>query len=189
MAEKITTVGQLKRLALRAKADSATRISELAALVAAGLEDVQHVGITVTLPAANWSDRAQTTQHDSLLADGNYWYFSYGGIGVKAADITIDGQVTFQCEDVPDVDVAVNIVRMEVKTDNDPDDEPANIGKIFNLTSNENLKTYIDERFGDFYDALINERPIYFGLCDSDSKAILDNDSKGIAGRAIFQIK
>lgn len=185
MAEKITTVGQLKRLALRAKADSATRISELAALVAAGLEDVQHVGITVTLPAANWSDRAQTIQHESLLADGNYWYFAYGGIGVNAADITIDGQVTFQCEDVPDVDLAVNIVRIEVEIDGDS----TNVGKVFNLTSNENLKTYIDERFGDFYDALINERPIYFGLCDSESKAILDNDSKGVAGRAIFQIK
>lgn len=185
MAEKLTTVGQLKRLALRGKADSAAQISKLAALVVAGLEDVQHVGIVVTLPAANWIDKTQTIQHESLMADGSYWYFAYGGIGVNAADITLDGQVTFQCEDVPDMDLTVNIVRMEVETGGDP----INVGKVFNLTSNENLKTYIDERFGDFYDALMNERPIYFGLCDSESKAILDNDSKGVAGRAIFQIK
>lgn len=185
MAEKITTVGQLKRLALRGKADSAAQIAELAALVVAGLEDAQHVGITVTLPAANWSDRTQTIQHESLLADGGYWYFAYGGIGVNAADITRDGQVTFQCEDVPDVDLSMNIVRMGIETDGDP----THVGKVFNLTSNEDLKTYIDERFGDFYDALINERPIYFGLCDSDSKAILDNNSSGVAGRAIFKIK
>lgn len=185
MAEKLTTFNQLKQLALRGRADSAAQISELAALVVAGLEDAQHIGITATLSAANWSGRAQTIQNESLLADGSYWYFAYGGIGVNAADITLDGQVTFQCEDVPDVDLTVNIVRLEVEMDGDP----TNVGKVFNLTSNESLKTYIDERFGDFYDALINERPIYFGLCDSESKAILDNNSNGVAGRAIFQIK
>lgn len=185
MAEKITTVGQLKRLAVRAKADSDAQISELAALVAAGLEDAQHIGITVTLPAANWDDRAQKVEHEFFQADGNYWYFAYGAIGVLARDITLDGQATFQCEDVPDVDLDVSIIRLEVEVDGDP----VNVGKVFNLLSNEKLKTYIDERFGDFYDALMNERPIYFGLCDSDAKAILDSGSNGVAGRAIFQIK
>lgn len=185
MAENLTTVGQLKRLAVRAKADSEDQISKLAALVVAGLEDALHVPITVTLPAANWSDGTQTVQHESLLADGSYWYFAYGGIGVNAADITLDGQVTFQCEDVPDTDLTVDIIRVNVKMDDDSPD----IGKVINLTSSNNLKTYIDARFGDFYDALVNERPIYFGLCDSDAKAILDSDSRGVAGRAIFQIK
>lgn len=185
MAAKITTLDQLKLLALRGKADSSAQISELAALVAAGLEDAQHIGITVTLPAANWNDGTQTVTHEFLLADGNYWYFVYGDIGVLTDDIVLDGRATFQCENVPDVDLTVDIIRLEVEMDG----EPSNVGKVFNLTSNENLKAYIDERFGDFYDALINERPIYFGLCDSDSKAILDSASQGIAGRVIFQIK
>lgn len=73
MAEKLTTIDQLKKLALRTKADSAARVSELAEMIAAGLEDAQ-IGFTVTLPAANWSGRAQTVQHESFLADSNYWY-------------------------------------------------------------------------------------------------------------------
>ena len=56
MAEKLTTIDQLKKLALRTKADSAARVSELAEMIAAGLEDAQ-IGFTVTLPAANWSGR------------------------------------------------------------------------------------------------------------------------------------
>ena len=112
-------------------------------------------------------------------------YFAYGSIGVSASDITIDGQLTFQCEDVPDVDLTVNIVRLEIETGSDPD----TVGRVFNLTGNEAVRTYIDKRFGDFYDALINERPIYFGLCDSDSKALLDSNNNGVAGRVIFQIK
>ena len=70
MAEKLTTIDQLKKLALRTKADSAARISELAEMIAAGLEDAQ-IGFTVTLPAANWSGRAQTVQHESFLADSS----------------------------------------------------------------------------------------------------------------------
>lgn len=65
MAEKLTTIDQLKKLALRTKADSAARISELAEMIVAGLEDAQ-IGFTVTLPAANWSGRAQTVQHESF---------------------------------------------------------------------------------------------------------------------------
>lgn len=182
MAEnnKLTTVEQLKMLALRAQADSAARIADLAALVADGYGRL----ISVTLPAANWSGRAQKIEHESLLADSGYCYFVYGDVNVNADDISLDGQATFQCENVPDIDLTVTIIRFEVETGAN-----SNVGKVFNLASNENLKTYIDERFGDFYDALINERPIYFGLCDSDSKSILDSDNKGIAGRVIFQIK
>ena len=185
MAEKITTLTQLHLLALRGKADSEAQIAELTKLVIAGLEDAQHVGVTVALLASNWSNKAQTVQHESLLADGSYWYFAYGSIGVSASDITIDGQLTFQCEDVPDVDLTVNIVRLEIETGSDPD----TVGRVVNLTGNEAVRTYIDKRFGDFYDALINERPIYFGLCDSDSKALLDSNNNGVAGRVIFQIK
>ena len=126
MAEKITTLDQLKLLALRGKTDSEARIAKLAKLVVAGLEDALHVGITVTLPAANWSGRAQTVQHESLLANENYWYFICGDAdcfmdccdtGIKADNITVDGQVTFHCEITPETDLTVNILRLEVETE------------------------------------------------------------------------
>ena len=125
MAEKLTTIDQLKKLALRTKADSAARVSELAEMIAAGLEDAQ-IGFTVTLPAANWSGRAQTVQHESLLANENYWYFICGDAdcfmdccdtGIKADNITVDGQVTFHCEITPETDLTVNILRLEVETE------------------------------------------------------------------------
>ena len=123
MAEKATTLGQFKLLALRGKADSAAGIAQLAELMAAGLEDAQHVIATVTLPCANWNGRAQTVQHESLLADSNYCYFVCGDAscfmdccdtGIKADNITVDGEATFRCEVTPDVDLTVNILRLEV---------------------------------------------------------------------------
>jgi len=109
MAEKLTTIDQLKKLALRTKADSAARVSELAEMIAAGLEDAQ-IGFTVTLPAANWSGRAQTVQHESFLADSNYWYLVCG----DADNITTNGEATFHCEITPENDLTVNILRLEV---------------------------------------------------------------------------
>lgn len=127
MAEnKVSTLDQLKKAAIRGKMHSDAAISELAALVAAGLEDVQHSGITVTLPAASWSGRAQTINHASLLADSNYYYLvgadaecatAYGNAGVKASNVTTNGQMTFQCESAPSVDLTVHILRLEVETD------------------------------------------------------------------------
>ena len=75
MAEKkLSTVEQLKMLALRAKADSAARIAALAALVADGYGHL----ITVTLPAGKWSGRAQKIEHQALLANSGYCYFVCG---------------------------------------------------------------------------------------------------------------
>lgn len=122
MAEKLTTIAQLKKQALMSKADSAARVAELAELMAAGLEDSQ-IGFTVTLPAANWSGRAQTVQHESFLADSSYWYLVCGDAecfmdccdtGVKADNVTVNGEITFRCEVTPDVDLTVNILRLEV---------------------------------------------------------------------------
>lgn len=122
MAEKLTTIAQLKKQALMNKADSAARVAELAELMAASLEDSQ-IGFTVTLPAANWNGRAQTVKHKSLLADSNYWYLVCGDAecfmdccdtGVKADNVTINGEITFRCEVTPDVDLTVNILRLEI---------------------------------------------------------------------------
>lgn len=124
MAEnnKMTTVEQLKMLALRAQADSAARIADLAALIAAGYGQL----ITVTLPAAKWSGRAQKIEHKSLVASSGYCYFVCGDAdcfmdcsdtGIKADNVTTDGEITFRCEVTPDVNLTVNILRLEVDTD------------------------------------------------------------------------
>lgn len=124
MAEnnKLTTAEQLKMLASRAQADSAARIAALAALVADGYGHL----ITVTLPAANWSGRAQKVEHESLLANSGYCYFVCGDAdcfmdcsdtGIKADNVTKDGEVTFRCEVTPDMDLTVNILRLEVETE------------------------------------------------------------------------
>lgn len=126
MAEnKTITLGQLRKLALRGKANSDALIAELAELVAAGLEDAQHLGITVTLPCANWNGRAQVVSDPSLLANSSYWYVVCGDAdcymeccdaGVRADNVTVDGQMTFRCEVPPEIDLTVNIIRLEVDT-------------------------------------------------------------------------
>ncbi len=124
MAEKnkMTTAEQLKMLALRAKADSTARISELAALIVAGYGH----GITITLSAANWNGRTQEIRRESFLAESNFWYFvcgdagcfaEYSDAGVKADNVTVNGQMTFRCEITPESDLTVNILRLEVDID------------------------------------------------------------------------
>lgn len=124
MAEKTITVAQLKKLALMSNANSAARIAELAELVAAGLESVQHNFATVTLPASKWSGRAQTINNEIFLADSIYCYFvcsdakcltEYSDAGVKADNITQNGQATFHCEITPESDLTVNIIRLGVE--------------------------------------------------------------------------
>lgn len=176
MAEKHITLSQLRQSGLRTK-------TEVLALLMAAFEGVQ-VSRTITLPTTGWNGGVQTVNDSSFLADGSYCYFIFGDIDVNADDITIDGQITFRSDDIPDRDLTVTIIRLEVDTE-----DTSEVGKVFNLVDNASLKTYINMRFGDFYDALINERPIYFGLCDSDNKALLDSSENGIAGRTIFQIK
>lgn len=92
----------------------------------AGLEDLQHIGISVTLPAANWSGGAQTVAHASLLADSNYIYLVgadagtrnvYDSYGMSAGNVTTSGQMTFRCDTTPTVDLSVFIIRLEVGTD------------------------------------------------------------------------
>ncbi len=124
MAEnnKMTTVEQFKMLALRAKSDSDARIAALSALIAEGYGHL----ITVTLPAANWSGRAQKIKHEWLLANSGYCYLVCGDAdcfmdccdtGIKGDNITVDGEITIRCEVTPDIDLTVNILRLEVDTE------------------------------------------------------------------------
>lgn len=124
MAEKnkMSTAEQLKLLAQRAKDDSAARIAALSALIAEGYDHL----ITVTLPAANWSGRAQTVEDERLLADSSYCYLVCGDAdcfmdcsdtGIKADNVTTNGEIVFRCEVTPDKDLTVNILRVEVETE------------------------------------------------------------------------
>lgn len=117
MAEsKQITLGQLKKLALRGKANSDALIAELAELVATGFEDVQHVGIVVTLPANQWTtDGTQTISHAAFLASSEYWYLVLGDVSVGMDDITVNGQATFRHAPTPVEDLTVYIIRLGVE--------------------------------------------------------------------------
>lgn len=88
----------------------------------------QHSGTTVTLPAENWSGRAQTVKDNILLADEKYWYIvcadadcfmAVSETGVKADNITVNGQVTFHCEVTPTENLTIYILRLEVEQNNE----------------------------------------------------------------------
>lgn len=125
MAEKkITTMEQLRALAERGKQDTLVRINEVLETIIPLLESAQHSGITITLPAESWSGRAQTVQDEFFLADGKYWYIvcadadcfmAASETGVKADNITVDGQITFRCEVTPTENLTISILRMEVE--------------------------------------------------------------------------
>lgn len=120
---KTTNLSQLRKLAERALLDSKTRISEVLELVIPALEGAQHHGITVTLPAGSWSGRAQTIQNPFFIAESTNWYLVCGDAdcfmqcsdtGIKADNVTTQGQMTFRCEVTPDTDLTINIIRLEV---------------------------------------------------------------------------
>lgn len=129
MAEKkLTTMEQLRALAEKGKLDTLTRIDALLEVITPLLESAQHTGITVTLPAENWNGRAQTVQDKSFLADEKYWYIvcadadcfmAASETGVKADNITVDGQATFRCEVTPVEDLTIYILRLEVEQSNE----------------------------------------------------------------------
>lgn len=72
MAEnKATTLEQLRALAERGKLDTLNRVDQLLESIIPLLEDAQHSGTTVTLPAENWSGRAQTVKDNILWLTKN----------------------------------------------------------------------------------------------------------------------
>ena len=110
MAEKHTTLAQLRMAEMRAK-------SEVLALLVDAFEGVQ-VGMTITLPAANWVSGAQTVQDSGFLADENYWYYVHSDtVDIVADNIITDGEMTFHCgATTPQSDLTVYILRLEVET-------------------------------------------------------------------------
>lgn len=118
MAEKHTTLAQMRLSALRTK-------SEVLALLVDAFEGVQ-VGMTITLPANSWDGRAQTIQNEKFLADSHYFYFTgadaacyleAGDAGIRADNVTVDGQMTFHCEVQPENDLTIHILRLEAELD------------------------------------------------------------------------
>lgn len=113
MAEKHTTLEQMRLSALRSK-------TEILALLVSALEGVQ-VGMTITLSANNWTSGVQTVQNEGFVADDDYWYFvcpdasNYElGSGIVADNVTVNGRMTFHCELVPTSDVLINVIRVEI---------------------------------------------------------------------------
>lgn len=82
--------------------------------------------LTLTLSKDGWDEvqRTQTLEDPLLVASGAYRYLvisatsnsdAYSNAGIKADDITTTGQITFHCEVIPEVDLTVEIVRLEVQ--------------------------------------------------------------------------
>lgn len=78
---------------------------------------------TVTLSSSGWAENSQTVSNDYFLSDG-YCYFvipskeneiDYVTSGVEPEDVTSNGSMTFICSEVPDTELTVTIVRLEVQ--------------------------------------------------------------------------
>lgn len=78
---------------------------------------------TVTLSTSGWVENAQTASNDYFLSDG-YCYFvipskesetDYVTNGVEPEDVTSNGSMNFICSEVPETELTVTIVRLEVQ--------------------------------------------------------------------------
>lgn len=79
--------------------------------------------VIVTLSSDGWSENSQTVSNDYFLSDG-YFYLAipskdstsdYAAFGIEPEDVTSNGSMTFTCDEVPDIELTVNIVRLEVQ--------------------------------------------------------------------------
>lgn len=78
--------------------------------------------VEITLPASGWVDQAQTIRNDAFAAAG-YGYtvaaspasrMQYAACMVWANDVTVDGEITFQCGSTPEEDLTVRIMIIRV---------------------------------------------------------------------------
>lgn len=85
----------------------------------AAIEDVQPVAWTIVLDADNWVNNQQTVEDERFLV-GDYCYFisaapsdsnTYGWCGITAEDITVNGEIVFNCSVAPSEDITVYIRR------------------------------------------------------------------------------
>ena len=82
------------------------------------------VALVLSKDAWDETQKTQTLNSPLLVASSAYRYLvgcatsdstAYGNAGIKADDITTTGQITFHCEMPPEVDLTVEIVRLEVQ--------------------------------------------------------------------------
>lgn len=119
--EKYILLKHLKKLALKERAD-------YIALIAQALGEDILPGVTVTLPVNGWTEKTQRVLNESFLADGHYWYlvcadadclWPYLDAGIMAKNVTVTGEMSFSCANVPEEDLTVNIIRLEVNNKNE----------------------------------------------------------------------
>ena len=122
MAEqKYIILEQLKKAVVKMRADYLALISQ-----AVGGERLSD--IVVTLLAENWNDNKQTVSDEKFLADSHYCYLAcvdaendqaYSGAGIAPDNIVVTGELTFKCTTIPKENITVDIIRLEVETDNE----------------------------------------------------------------------
>ena len=79
------------------------------------------ITFTVTLTAAGWSSNSQTVSDERFLASGYAYvtnpadddFTKWGGAIVRGQDVTTNGQMTFTCEETPEENITVKIIRLE----------------------------------------------------------------------------
>ena len=78
--------------------------------------------IAVTLPAGGWAGGEQTASDELFLASGRAYLVcplpesaeGYAAAGVRALDVTVDGEMTFVCESTPVGALGVRVIALEV---------------------------------------------------------------------------
>lgn len=77
----------------------------------------------VTLPKGSWANGSQTVSDERFKSDTKYGFIVGPGAATKteyldcvvqADDVTVDGQMTFHCEEAPGTDLIASIIRLEV---------------------------------------------------------------------------
>ena len=79
------------------------------------------ITFTVTLTAAGWNSNSQTVSDERFLASGYAYvtnpadddFTKWGGAIVRGQDVTTNGQMTFTCEETPEENITVKIIRLE----------------------------------------------------------------------------
>lgn len=82
------------------------------------------VSFAVLLPKSGWNGKMQTVSNDKFLATGYVYTVRPDGssfadsemAGVHSDNVTEDGKMIFYCNTIPETDLTMNILRMEVTT-------------------------------------------------------------------------
>lgn len=78
---------------------------------------------TISIPIP-WDDKQKTVADEFFLSSDRYAYvvspsensrIDYNNCGVNPMDITIDGQIKFECDEPPRVPLTVDILRITTK--------------------------------------------------------------------------